>query len=184
MEASDVLDAIREAFDGVPRPDTSLRQFRLTDLKGMAGTITDEEWLEAGNHRIDGRWQDVPDAEITECDCVLAHMQASEFQYYLPAYMRYAIKNSHLPLWESDILGLTVSALSPSTKDMPMRYYKRAQFSLLTRAQREVIVKFLRFVAENATFVQRPDALEVLERHWTEKVVQDGFDNNVLILPK
>ena len=183
MDASDVLQSIREAFDGVPRPETSLRQFRLTDLKGMAGTITREEWVKAGIERSDTNWQDIPDAEIKECDCVLAHMQASEFQYYLPAYMRYAVKNAHLPIWESDILGMTVSALYPSTNDVGLRHYVLAQYSLLTRPQRKAIVKFLRFVAESADFVQRPHAQKALERHWTDKVVEDGFDTSVLVLP-
>src|SRR5689334_3310809 len=107
MDASAVLALISRAFDGVPRPDLSLRQFRLTDQKGMAGTITDEEWLDAGNRRIDAKWQEIPDAEIEECDVVLAHMQAPEFRYYLPAYMHYAVRHSHLPIWESDILGMT-----------------------------------------------------------------------------
>jgi hypothetical protein len=184
MDASDVLKAIQEAFDGVPRSEVSLRQFRLTDLKGMAGTITPDEWAEAGRQRIDTRWQDIPDTEIKECDCVLAHMQASEFQYYLPAYMQHAVRNARLPIWESDILGMTVSALYPSTKDVSLRHYALAQYSLLTRAQRQAIVQFLRFVADNADFVQRPHAQKALERHWTDEVVDDGFDTSVLVLPK
>lgn len=184
MNRSNVLDAIDKAFDGIAKPETSLRQFRLTDLRGMAGTITDEEWMAAGNRRVDQRWQDIPDGEIEECDVVLAHMSAAEFQYYLPAYMRYAVQHSHLPIWESDILGMTVSALYPSTRHMGLRQYSFSQYSLFTREQRWAIVQFLRFVAECADFVQRPDARKAIERHWTEKVVQDGFDTSSLILPK
>jgi hypothetical protein len=183
MDALEVLNSIGAAFDVVARPETSLRQFKLTDLKGMAGTITREEWLEAGIRRSDARWQDIPDAEIEECDVVLAHMQAPEFQYYLPAYMTFAVRHFRVPIWKSDILGMTVSALYPSTRDAGLRHYRLAQFSLFSRAQREAIVQFLRFVAENADFVRRPDAQKALERHWTEKVVRDGFDTNVLILP-
>src|SRR5687767_1060971 len=123
MDASEVLASIEAAFDGIARPKISLRQFRLTDQKGMAGTITDEEWLNAGNQRSDRRWQDVPDSEIEECDVVLAHMQAAEFQYYLPAYMRYAVRNFQLPVWKSAILGMTVSALNPSNKYPGSRQY-------------------------------------------------------------
>ncbi len=70
-------------------------------------------------------------------------MQAPEFRYYLPAYMQYAVKTAHVPIWESDILGMTVSALYPSTKDLGQRHYLLGQYSLLTRAQRQAIVEFL-----------------------------------------
>ena len=44
----DIRRIIDAAFDGVPRPATSLRQFWLTDQKGMSATITEEEWRAAG----------------------------------------------------------------------------------------------------------------------------------------
>jgi hypothetical protein len=149
----------------------------------MAGTITDDEWLEAGNERSDAKWQEIPDSEIKECDVVLAHMQAAEFQYYLPAYMHYAVRHVQLPIWQSDILGMTVSALSPTIKDVGLRHYTLAQYALLSRAQRQAIAFFLRFAAENAAAVQRPGAKLALERDWTDQVVRDGFDTSVIVLP-
>jgi hypothetical protein len=52
----------------------------------MSREITDTEWADAASCRSDSRWQDVLDSEIEACDVLLAHMEASEYQYYLPAY--------------------------------------------------------------------------------------------------
>jgi len=175
MDTSQVLDVIGTAFNGVARPDTSLRQFLLTDRKGLAGTITDQEWLEAGRQRSDETWQQIPDAEIEECGVVLAHMQASEFRYYLPAYMHYAVRHSHLDVWKWEIFAMTVSSLRPSMYDAGLRHYAVGHYALFTRSQRQAIVQFLRFVVENAAEILRPDAKEALDRDWTNDVVRDGF---------
>jgi hypothetical protein len=184
MNTPKVFELIGAAFDGVAKPTISLRQFRLTDQKGMVGTITDEEWRAAGKERVDEDWQEIPDVEIEECDVVLAHMQAAEFQYYLPAYMCYAVRHVHLPMSKSDVIGMTVSALTPSRKNIGLRHYALAQYSMFTRAQREAIVAFLNFVAENAEAVQRPDAKKALGQEWTVTVVQNGFDTNIRVLPR
>ena len=64
-----------EAFSDIERPATSLRQFLLTDKFGMSGNITDRAWDEAGRNRVDCKWTDIPDSEIEECDCLLAHLE-------------------------------------------------------------------------------------------------------------
>jgi hypothetical protein len=173
MDASEVIELIDRAFNGVPRSSTSLRQFRLTDVQGMKGTISDDEWQAAGLNRQDAKWQDIPDAEIEECDVVLAHMSAADFRYYLPAYMRYAVTRANEPIWRSGILGMTVSSLY--TSHPSLRGYVLSKFSLLTRPQREAIANFLRFVAENAAVVKRADAKRAIDCWWTEKSIRDGF---------
>ena len=166
MSASEVIQAIESAFDGVERPDTSLRQFRLTDQKGLSEDISNEEWLNAGQSRIDHTWQEIPESEIEECEVVLAHMQAAEFRYYLPAYMRHAVNHLSDPVWRSDILSMTVSSLFPSRNHPDLYSYSVRQMSLLDQGQRQAVIQFLKFVAENADFVQRPDAQKALERYW------------------
>jgi hypothetical protein len=160
MEADNLIKAIELAFDRVERSETSLRQFVLTDKFGMTREITAEEWAQAGRKRADTKWQDIPDSEIEECDCQLAHMQAKEFLYYLPAYMRYSVKHYQRPIWETDIIGSSVCSLYPSS----------SQLSLLNGAQKLVIVQFLKFVESMADDVQRPYATIALERFWNHHV--------------
>jgi hypothetical protein len=170
MEPQELIKQIEVAFDRVKRPNISLRQFRLTDLKGMSGDITDEEWKQAGKARQDSKWQNIPDSEIEECDCVLAHMGADEYQYYLPAYIRYSLNHYKLPVWESDIIGATVYSVYPSSKDKDLYKYRINQMSLLNSEQENAIIHFLEFVAENADDVQKPDAKIALDRYWRKKV--------------
>ncbi len=139
MDPINLINVIETHFDGAPRTTTSLWQFQLTDRYGMSRVITAGEWAAAGKKRVDSTWQEIPDDEIKQCDVLLAHMEPAEFLYYLPAYMRYALKNCHKPIWETDVLGMTVSSLSPSTKNVDLRAYAIAQYSALNEVQRQVV---------------------------------------------
>ena len=170
-----LITAIEEAFDGVEFSETSLRQFRLTDKFGMSREITDQEWSLAGKQRVDSKWQDIPDSEIEECDCLLAHMESFEFRYFLPAYMRYSVKNVHRPIWETDIIGFTVFSLCPSTDNTALYHYNVSQYSLLNSAQRRIVVEFLKFVSTVADDVQRPLAIKALNSYWIQNESNPGW---------
>ncbi len=166
MSAEELIKEIESVFDGIPRPDMSLRQFNLVIKNDVSHVITDSEWEIAGKGRSDLRWQDISDSEIEECDFLLTHMQAEELLYYLPAYMRYSVKNH----WkgDADVIGFTIYAVYPSALDEVLFNHEVEKFDLLNRAQREMIVKFLKFVANKADFVHRPDAMLALERYWDQ----------------
>jgi hypothetical protein len=69
VNSTELLSAIQLAFDKVPRPDISMRQFQLADQYGMSREITDTEWADAASCRSNSRWQDVLDSEIEACGC-------------------------------------------------------------------------------------------------------------------
>lgn len=150
---------IESAFGGASRPEVSLRQFVLTDQKGMAGTITDEEWDLAGILRTDAKWQDISALEIEHCDCQLAHMEAEEFRYYLPAYMLYSLDHAQGSILESRIPGFVIFGLTPS-RHHPS--YSAGQYSLLDPPQRQAVAAFLRYMANNADDYNRSDASKAL----------------------
>jgi hypothetical protein len=147
IEESKVIGIVVSAFDGVPRPDTSLRQFQLTDEKGMSGTITDEEWADAGGSRPDRRWQDLSDVEIEACGCQLAHMQGEDFRYYLPAYLRYAIRHAGASLLDGQVVEFTIYGVTPSDLYAGRNELK---YSLLDTGQRAAIAAVLRHLAAHA----------------------------------
>jgi hypothetical protein len=159
-EETGLIEIIDSAFSDLPRPDTSLRQFFLADQKGMSGTITETEWIEARDSRPDRRCQDLPDEEIEACGCQLAHMQGEDFRYYLPAYLRYSIRHAHLSLLDGMIVEFTIYGVTPSDK-FPGR--DDGKYSLLVPDQRAAIAGFLRFLAANAgEKCFRRDAAEAL----------------------
>ena len=73
---------------------------------------------------------------------LLAHMQATDFIYYLPAYMRYAIRHVDESIWATDVIGSVVFALSPSKKDPGGYAHQLAQLALLDSGQKRAIVQF------------------------------------------
>ncbi len=163
----EIQKIIESAFNGVRRPETSLRQFVLTDKKGMKGTITDEEWRIAGITRTDSKWQDISELEIEYCDCQLAHMQAEEFCYYLPAYMIYSLDHTQDSILEGMIPGSVIFGLRPST-DYPS--YSFSQYSQLNLPQKKAIVAFLKYMINNADAYDQKTAKKALtfwENDWT-----------------
>jgi len=166
MDTKRVIEIIETAFLDVPRAEISLRQFVLTDKKGMSGEITDEEWESAGKDRVDSRWEEIPDDEIIECDCLLAHMEAQEFRYFLPAYMRFSLKNIAKPAHKNMILGSTIFCLTPSTKYPDMYVYTVQQLSLLDDKQKSAVRAFLKCMVELANVYGKRDAELALKKYW------------------
>lgn len=152
-------DIVESAFDGIPRPETSLRQFVLTDEKGMSGIITDEEWRFASITRTDAKWQDLSELEIEHCGCQLAHMPAQEFRYYLPAYMLYSLNHAQDSIIDNMIPGSIVFSLTPSQSHPS---YSASQYSLFDSSQRKAIVAFLRYMASHAEEYSRREAKDAL----------------------
>lgn len=168
MDSVILINRIENAFDGSPRAETSMRQFQLTDKYGMSREITFEEWEAAGAKRVDLTWQEIPDDEIEECDCLLAHMGPEEYRYYLAAYMRYGVKNIFRPIWETDVLGMTISSLSPTTDNEDMHAYALNQYSGLNPPQRHAVIQFLEFVAKLEHDVRHADAQKALTNYWAQ----------------
>jgi hypothetical protein len=121
----------------------------------MSGTITDEEWRFAGITRTDSKWQDISEFEIEQCDCQLAHMQAEEFRYYLPAYMLYSLNHAQDSVVESMIPGSVVFGLTPSQSHPS---YSASQYRLLDSTQSEAITAFLKYMANHGEEYVRRDA--------------------------
>jgi hypothetical protein len=182
MSAQNTIREIEQAFWGVARPETSLRQFKLTDEFGMSGNITDADWLRAGSARVDASWLDIPDAEIEECGNQLAHMQADEFLYYLPAYMCYAVRQIARPIWETDIIGSLVFSLSPKSQMSAVNLCHFAQLTLINKAQKNAVINFLQFIGVMADAVHQSDAINAIERYWNHSEAIESAAKSVIAL--
>lgn len=167
MTILELINQIDKAFDGVEYSATSLRQFVLTDEYGLSRDITDIEWSEAGRNRVDSKWQEIPDAEIAECGCMLAHMDAKEFRYFLPAYIKYTLKNYRESFFGNNMLDGVIFSVYPSTKDSNSYHYNLKQLSLLNTKQELAIGAYLKFVASSGIYESR-DAEVALERYWNK----------------
>ncbi len=165
-----LINNIHSEFSGIRKPDVSLRQFKLTDEKGMKCEITDEEWYCAAKSRIDNQWHEIPDAEIEECGCLLGHMESEEYIYYLPAFICYALRCLRDDINDFDMLGSIAFFVYPSKNEMTLYQYVIDQMKLLSVSQKKVIIDYLEFVAENADEFDAKNAKIALERYWYEAI--------------
>ena len=165
-DAASLIACIEREFAGTQRAETSVRQLLLTDKYGMSEDISEREWVASGKDRVDSIWQEIPDAEIEECEGLLTHMEAEEFLYYLPAYMRYAVAYQHRTSWETDVLGMTVHALSPFERNRDLRAHAIAKYAVFNAAQRQAVVLFLTFVAQVDESLSGKYALDALANYW------------------
>ena len=103
------------------------------------------------------RWQDVPDDELDYHSCALATLSAHGFAYFLPAFMRAALRHPHLGFSDA-----VVQALTPPNDD-PARPSFAARWTLLSVPQRTAAVAFLHAQQSSHPFDLGP-AISALER--------------------
>jgi hypothetical protein len=140
----ELIGEITSAFSGVSREGgTTLHEAIAIDDMESA-----EEQRAARSLDVELSWQDVPDADISDCSSALSFLDEKGFRYYIPAFMTYALKH-----WEDDeeaVLSTSVFHLlherSKSLRQSdPASIAGRYNF---TGAQVAAVARFLRFVLD------------------------------------
>ncbi|WP_151869823.1 MULTISPECIES: DUF6714 family protein [Acinetobacter] len=169
MNQEKLIAEIEAAFSDVKRPKKSLRQFKITDEKGMSQEISAEEWNIAGMRCTDKTWQEISDSELEECGCQLAHMQSDEFLYYLPVYMHHSVRYYKRPIWEENFIWCTICSLEDPVQAENyypgLGKYKQEQFSKLISKHVKVIIAYLKFIATEGDYIDQPDVISTLD-YW------------------
>jgi hypothetical protein len=166
VEADDLIKAIELVFDSVRRSETSLRQLQYTDNFGMSENFSAKDYSLAGKARLDHHWQEISDVELEACGGLFGHMEAEEFCYYLPAYLRYSVKNLYNHDFDEEVLGSTLFTLSP-IRNGSLDGFIVSKYALLNATQKTVIVQFLQFMAKEADWTQMREAELALE-YWNK----------------
>jgi hypothetical protein len=161
MDASVVTAALDGAFPLLPLPSMSPGQAHLAD-QSLTRKITDQEWVAAGKPDAGRSWQEFTDDELLKYNAALAHFDEDSFVYYLPAYLRFAVRHCKVELTRS-ASELTGSAVFSVTHRTP---YTLGRFKKLTPAQRGAVVCFLEFMAENTDPFTASEAQKALKRYW------------------
>jgi len=174
MDAPVVTAALEGAFPLLPLPSMSPRQAQLAD-QSMSRRITKEEWVAAGTLDAGRTWQEFTVEELIQCQSALSHFDEESFVYYLPAYLRYAVRYCNVDVLHptSELMG---SAVFSVTDDSPhsLRRYKR-----LSTPQRAAVVCFLEFMSEHAEAFIASLAQKSLVRYWNN----DERDKPLVIVP-
>ena len=135
----DVINLITEAFDGVELGDgISIHEAVVIDGYG-----TSEERAAARLLDNEACWQDISDDVLCKCGYGLYLLEDKGFRFYLPAYLRWSLKNNA----DSGLhfVDVTINLLNPTSGnyDWHLSLYK----SILQK-ERIAIAEFLRFVVE------------------------------------
>jgi hypothetical protein len=158
---------ITAAFDSVSREDGAT----LHEAEAIDNRESDDAQREARNLDVEQRWQDVPDAHISECCSALSFLCPLGFRYYIPAFMLYGLR--HL---EDDPNGILQSCEYHLLHDYPKSLRKSEPAAIaskygFTDAQCRAVAKFLRFVAGDDITMTGLPTIEAVEK-W-EKFVQN-----------
>lgn len=104
-------------------------------------------------------WQAVKDEELKEYQWGMDYLDPDSWQFYLPAFMRYAICH---PSENSLVIDRCISTLIP-------RDWKPDQFAQLRDEQLQIIVATLEFLSYDEESNADAAAYEVLFDHWSSK---------------
>lgn len=95
------------------------------------------------------RWQDMTDDMVVHGYAAPTAFSAKAFQYYLPAYLIWTLRNPD----SSDYAGdSTLLALDPGTPDESLHDFRKSKFALLTPKQRRLVREVLSHFADHEYF--------------------------------
>jgi hypothetical protein len=88
----EIIHAIATAFVGVGRGQVTLHEAEVMDVYG-----SEVERREARRRDPEDDWTTVPAASLEECPSALSFLDPESWRFYLPAYMRLALRHFGLP---------------------------------------------------------------------------------------
>jgi uncharacterized protein DUF6714 len=92
MDIEEIFALIDKLFPTQPIPDLTIHQAQLSD-QGMSREISDKEWKSEKDKDVNTTWLELSDYVLMECNAALSHLDENSFVYYIPAYIKFALKN-------------------------------------------------------------------------------------------
>jgi hypothetical protein len=158
----DVIDAIEEAFRGVPLGKITLHEAEAMDRY----SFTDADLRAAREIDPERDWRDIADTSIQECPDALAFLDPVSWSFYLPAYIRYGLR--HLDEFSNSAIDSAIYSLDPTgIRQSDQR--TRERFEILDVAQVRAVCSFLSFASRNGKWCDDVVAKDALDDYWTER---------------
>ncbi len=109
------------------------------------------------------RWQEMTDTMVVRGYAAPAAFSPRAFQYYLPAYLIWTLKNPDSPEYAGESLLL---ALDPASDGERLHAFKKSKFQMLTPQQVSVVRKFLRLLSDHAYLGELAE--QALANYWAD----------------
>jgi hypothetical protein len=131
------------------------------DLIDGGWLMTSKAMMDAEKKDPEVRWLDISAGKLSEFHESLWFLDDLGLRFYLPAFMRHALRTSSVEIWRSEIDGVLWSLDSG-----PNRGYRSSSFTLLQHEQKEAVAAFLHYFAIWGDYGQVPHARKGLKRGW------------------
>jgi hypothetical protein len=160
MEPPRLLQRISESFPEEPLPEMTLRQAQLAD-QSLSKKISDAEWEAEGARDRGLSWSQVADEQLVECEAAISHLDEESFVYYLPAFLRFAVR--HVDVGISGENGILMNSILFGVTNLSN--YNLGRLKRLNEGQIACVTEFLQFFAERSE-CYGSDASEALKHYW------------------
>ncbi len=91
-EVDTLIASIESAFAGTKQGTITLHEAEALD-----DYATEDERVRARQLDQEADWRRIPDASLHACSNALPHLDAVSWRFYLPAFMRFALRTIHGP---------------------------------------------------------------------------------------
>ena len=156
-----IVQCISEAFDGAPLPtDTTLYEAENADDYGSDRHKGKKDHM--------GRWQDLPDEHVLDCQWAFPYLSKQGVRYYLPAFLvfmlRYMDDNKLSDNWIFHAMDCALG-MNLESADARQREHSQEQFCLLTPGQNSAVNEFVQYYCED----------QLTRTHWSQFSCRQTF---------
>ncbi len=161
MTIEELTIIIEKAFDGVSQPEEIT--LHVAEAHDAYDYQHDQQHREKD---FFGRWQDVPETHIQECQSALSFVDKIGMRFYLPAYMIWYLRNYKTDkVWSEH----TLYSLDNHPNNQALSAYYKERFSLFSPEQLRACALFVKFCAHDTSgFIDSDFAKKKFERHWSK----------------
>ncbi|MCA9017438.1 MAG: hypothetical protein KDA77_19100 [Planctomycetaceae bacterium] len=156
-----IIEEIHEAFRGVPRGEVTLHEADVWDDYG-----SEEEAQKARSLDTENSWEEIPDEWIENCGGALAFYDPQSWQYYIPAYMIWTLKNFQIS--DSITADWTIYTFDFEENDPQSKNYHMERFHQLDQKQSAAVSRFLQYMSQDNVRVDGRVAGEALRKYWKQ----------------
>lgn len=154
-----IIEEIVDAFRGVTRGEITLHEADVIDDDG-----SDEEAENARSLDTENSWEEIPEEWIEHCSSTLPFFDPQSWQYYIPAYMIWTLKN--FQVGDSITSDWTICTFDLSEDDPESKQYNMERFQQLNQKQSAAVCQFLRYMSRDNERVDGQVAKKALQKYW------------------
>lgn len=154
-----IIEEIVEAFHDVPRGEVTLHETDILDDNG-----SEEEAEKARRLDTEHSWEEIPNEWIEQHPSSLCFVDPQSWQYYIPAYMTWTLKNFQTSDSITAEMTIYKFRLFDNNPDLNLEQMKR--FQQLNQKQSAAVCRFLRYMSQDDDRVDGGAAKEALQKYW------------------